>query len=93
MDVRLDNGLDIHVKQEHKQQAARLHEQIIEKKNQLRKEDLEKIEKIEKKEYNYEDAIMDLESIKQFLYMLAGIPYTPKDKTHDVIGSDGSRWA
>ncbi len=29
--------------------------------------------------YNYEDAIMDLETIKKFLYMIAGIPYAPKN--------------
>ncbi len=32
------------------------------------------------KEYNIDDAVMDLEAIKRFFYMLAGIEYVPKNE-------------
>lgn len=40
------------------------------------------LEKKEKKEqtYTHENAVMDLEAIKRYLYMLAGMQYVPKNE-------------
>lgn len=33
-----------------------------------------------KENYSHEDAVMDLEAIKRYLYMLVGMEYVPRDE-------------
>ncbi|MBN1501120.1 MAG: hypothetical protein JW982_13245 [Spirochaetes bacterium] len=43
-------------------------------------QDMPEIKLKNEKEYSHEDAVMDLEAIKRFFYMLAGIEYVPKNE-------------
>lgn len=96
MDIKINGGMEYSGSTEKRVKIVNDQKAEIKVEAELKKEKLKIAENsepdVEKPMYNYEDAVMDLETIKRFLYMLAGIPYTPKE---EEISAENhlTRWA